>query len=49
MSQARHDAAYVELPGRDPFLLVAFSEGEANAGDERLLPELCRRLSCEDG
>lgn len=49
MSQARHDAAYVEMPGRDPFLLVAFSEGEASAGDERLLPELCRRLSSEDG
>jgi beta-lactamase class A len=44
MSQARHDAAYVEVPGQKPFLLVAFSEGPACANDARLLPELCRLL-----
>ncbi|MFM7549776.1 MAG: serine hydrolase [Cyanobacteriota bacterium] len=47
MSQARHDAAYVEIPraeGVQPQLLVVFSEGERCAGDERLLPELGRRL-----
>ena len=44
MSQARHDAAYVEIPEQPPFLLVAFSEGRDAAEDETLLPELCRRL-----
>lgn len=45
MSQARHDAAYLEVPGSRPFLLVAFSEGESLAKDEDLLPELCQRLA----
>lgn len=45
MSQARHDAAYVEADGHAPFVLVAFSEGEACAADTTLLPEIARRLS----
>jgi hypothetical protein len=45
MSQARHDAAYVEIPDCAPFLLVIFSEGGERAADEQLLPELSRRLS----
>jgi hypothetical protein len=51
MSQARHDAAYVEPPadlpsaGAFPFLLVIFSEGQACALDDRLLPELAARLA----
>ena len=48
MSQARHDAAYVEPLNGDPFLLVAFSEGGSCAGDEQLLPELCRLLRADD-
>ncbi|MGC5196905.1 serine hydrolase, partial [Aphanothece microscopica] len=46
MSQARHDAAYVEAPDHDPFLLVVFSEGKEPAQDTRLLPEIAARL-CE--
>ena len=45
MSQARHDAAYMELPGHRPFLLVAFSEGSERAQDAQLLPQLCRILA----
>jgi hypothetical protein len=45
MSQARHDAAYVECDGHQPMLLVVFSEGESCAKDTRLLPEIARRLS----
>lgn len=45
MSQARHDAAYVEAEGHDPFVLVVFSEGEACAADTTLLPEIARRLA----
>ncbi len=47
MSQARHDAAYVELPAGDgvnAHLLVVFSEGKACAQDARLLPELAGRI-----
>lgn len=51
MSQARHDAAYVEpsaegsLPKTVPFLLVIFSEGQACAQDLKLLPEIATRLA----
>lgn len=45
MSQARHDAAYVEAEGHDPFLLVVFSEGRERALDERLLPAIASHLS----
>ena len=51
MSQARHDAAYVESPVPEngsppaPFLLVIFSEGQACAQDTRLLPEIAARLA----
>ena len=44
MSQARHDAAYVEAEGQAPMLLVVFSEGGERAADTTLLPELCRHL-----
>jgi len=45
MSAARHDAAYVQAEGHDPFLLVAFSEGASCAEDTSLLPEMARQLS----
>jgi hypothetical protein len=45
MSAARHDAAYVQAAGHDPFLLVAFSEGAGCAEDTTLLPEIARQLS----
>ncbi|MEO1001952.1 MAG: serine hydrolase [Cyanobacteria bacterium J06638_7] len=45
MSEARHDAAYVEAEGHAPFVLVAFSEGAVCAADSRLLPEIASRLS----
>lgn len=44
MSQARHDAAYVEREGVPPFLLVIFSEGAALAADADLLPQLTQAL-----
>ncbi|MCP9850653.1 serine hydrolase [Cyanobium sp. Morenito 9A2] len=45
MSQARHDAAYVEAEGQAPFLLVVFSEGAERAADGALLPAIARTLS----
>ncbi|MFZ9166661.1 serine hydrolase [Vulcanococcus sp.] len=44
MSQARHDAAYIEVPEQRPMLLVVFSEGAERAKDEGLLPALTQRL-----
>ncbi len=44
MSQARHDAAYVELDGLRPFLLVIFMEGTERSADDQLMPELTRLL-----
>ena len=44
MSQARHDAAYMEVEGHRPFLLVVFSEGRERAQDARLLPQLAAGL-----
>jgi hypothetical protein len=37
-SQVRHDAAYVEVEGRSPFLLVVFTAGRAQSRDETLFP-----------
>lgn len=44
MSQARHDAAYVEPPEGPAFLLVVMSEGKACADDTTLLPAISRSL-----
>lgn len=37
-SQVRHDAAYIEIPGKRPYVLVVFTEGKANAKNREILP-----------
>ncbi|WP_460200766.1 serine hydrolase, partial [Scytonema sp. NUACC21] len=37
-SQVRHDAAYIEIPDKHPYLLVVFTEGKANAKNRSILP-----------
>lgn len=37
-SQVRHDAAYIELPDKPPYLLVVFTEGKAQAKSREILP-----------
>ncbi len=37
-SQVRHDAAYIELPDRQPYLLIVFAQGAANSQNRQLLP-----------
>lgn len=37
-SQVRHDAAYIEIPGSRPYLLVVFTEGKENSCHEGILP-----------
>lgn len=39
-SQTRHDAAYIEIPDLQPYLLVVFTEGEANANNQEILPSI---------
>ena len=44
MSQARHDAAYIEPPHGPACLLVVMAEGEAAAADTALLPAIARSV-----
>jgi Beta-lactamase enzyme family len=37
-SKVRHDAAYIELPGCVPYLLVVYTEGADHAKNESILP-----------
>lgn len=41
-SQVRHDAAYIEIPNRQPYLLVVFTEGKAHAKNKEILPFISR-------
>ncbi|WP_414544329.1 serine hydrolase [Nostoc sp. CCY0012] len=43
-SQVRHDAAYIELPDQRPYILVAFTEGKANAKSREILPFISQRF-----
>ncbi len=44
-SQVRHDAAYIELPGKPPYLLVVFTEGRAPSKNQAILPFLSQQVS----
>ena len=41
-SQVRHDAAYIEIPDKQPYLLVAFTEGKAHSKNRAILPFISR-------
>ncbi|MBD0393364.1 MAG: serine hydrolase [Microcoleus sp. C1-bin4] len=43
-SQVRHDAAYIEIPGLRPYLLVVFTEGKENSKNEEILPFISRQV-----
>ncbi|MUG95354.1 serine hydrolase [Scytonema sp. UIC 10036] len=43
-SQVRHDAAYIEVPDRRPYLLVVFTEGKANAKSREILPFISQQI-----
>ncbi len=43
-SQVRHDAAYIELPERQPYLLTVFTEGSENSQNRELLPFISDRF-----
>ncbi|MDZ7957691.1 MAG: serine hydrolase [Aulosira sp. DedQUE10] len=41
-SQVRHDAAYIEIRDRRPYLLVVFTEGKAHARSRAILPYISK-------
>ncbi|MBD1894010.1 serine hydrolase [Coleofasciculus sp. FACHB-129] len=43
-SQVRHDAAYIELPSRHPYLLIVFTEGKANSKNKAILPFVSQQV-----
>ncbi len=44
-SQVRHDAAYIEIPGRQPYLLVVFTEGKNHPPNKELLPFISQAIA----
>lgn len=44
-SQVRHDAAYIELSDRRPYLLVVFTEGKANSQNRAILPFVSQQIA----
>ena len=43
-SQVRHDAVYVEIPNKQPYLLVVFVEGKEHSQNRQLLPFISENL-----
>ncbi|MFH7025492.1 MAG: serine hydrolase [Heteroscytonema crispum UTEX LB 1556] len=44
-SQVRHDAAYIEIPDKRPYLLVVFTEGKAHAKSRDILPFVSKQFA----
>jgi Beta-lactamase enzyme family len=44
-SQVRHDAAYIEIPDRKPYLLIVFTEGKASENRREILPFISRSFA----
>ncbi len=44
-SQVRHDAAYIELPGKVPYLLVVYTEGKQASQNEDLIPFVSAKIA----
>jgi Beta-lactamase enzyme family len=44
-SQVRHDAAYIEIPDKHPYLLVVFTEGKAHAKSREILPFVSKQFA----
>lgn len=45
MSRVRHDAAYVELPDLQPYLLVIFTEGKSHSTNGDILPFVTQQIN----
>jgi hypothetical protein len=44
-SQVRHDAAYIEIPERHPYILVVFTERKAQPSSSALLPFISQQVA----
>ena len=44
-SQVRHDAAYIELPQQQPYILVVFIEGKAHSRNLAILPFISQQFA----
>ncbi len=44
-SQVRHDAAYIELPSQQPYLLVVFTEGKTQSKNPDILPFVSQQVA----
>jgi beta-lactamase class A len=44
-SQVRHDAAYIEISDRFPYLLVVFTEGKSSPEHKQILPFISRQIA----
>ncbi|MGJ3248570.1 MAG: serine hydrolase [Elainellaceae cyanobacterium] len=44
-SKVRHDAAYIELEGQQPYLLVVFTEGKEHSQNEAILPFISSQIA----
>ena len=44
-SVVRHDAAYIELPLKQPYLLVVFTEGKAHSKNKAILPFVSEQVA----
>jgi hypothetical protein len=49
MSRVRHDAAYIEIPDRPPYLLTIFTESPENATNRHILPWLSAKFAAAIG
>ncbi len=45
MSRVRHDAAYIELPNQNPYLLVVLTEGAEHSQNEFILPFISQQVA----
>lgn len=43
-SSVLHDAAYIEIPDKRPYLLIVFTEGKANAKSREILPFISQQV-----
>jgi hypothetical protein len=44
-SQVRHDAAYIEIPNKQPYVLVVFTEGKNTSKNKQILPFISREFA----
>lgn len=44
-SLVRHDAAYIEIPDKQPYLLIVFTEGKAHSKNKAILPFVSQQVA----